>query len=202
MLIAPSRTHSPLIVGIGGTPRAGSTTERAMQVALAAAQAQGARIRMISGPDLVVPMYTTDLAERTEKSLALVQAIRECDGLVIASPAYHGSISGLVKNALDYTEDLRTDPRVYLDGIAVGLIACAGGWQAGAQTLATLRSIVHALRGWPTPLGASLNTSTGIFDADGACVDLSSRMQLESVGKQVVEFARMRHSASPPGAPA
>lgn len=194
-----SSPHSPLIVGIGGTPRAGSSTQRAMDVALAAAQAQGARIKSIVGPDLLVPMYTTDLAERTEKSLALVQAIRECDGLIIASPAYHGSLSGLIKNALDYIEDLRTDPRVYLDGIAVGLIACAGGWQAGAQTLATLRSIVHALRGWPTPLGASLNTSTGIFDAGGNCVDLSTRMQLESVGRQVVEFARMRHSFAPGG---
>ena len=195
------RNHSPLIVGIGGTPRLGSSTQRAMDIALAAAQAQGARIKSICGPDLLIPMYTTELAERTEKSLALVQAIRECDGLIIASPAYHGSLSGLIKNALDYTEDLRTDPRVYLDGIAVGLIACAGGWQAGAQTLAALRSIVHALRGWPTPLGASLNTSTGIFDAAGNCVDLSTRMQLESVGLQVVEFARMRHSVQPGGAP-
>jgi FMN reductase len=189
------RSHSPLIVGIGGTPRPGSSTERALDVALAAAQALGARIKKISGTDLLVPMYTTDLGERTEKSRALVQAMRECDGLIIASPAYHGSVSGLIKNALDYTEDLRTDERVYLDGIAVGLIACAGGWQAGAQTLATLRSIVHALRGWPTPLGASLNTANSVFDAAGNCIDLSAKMQLESVGRQVVEFARMRHSA-------
>ena len=189
---APS--HTPLIVGVGGTPREGSLTERALDVALAAAQAQGARILRISGADLLVPMYTPAPNERTDKSRALVTAMRECDGLIVASPAYHGSVSGLIKNALDYTEDLRTDPRVYLDGIAVGLIACAGGWQAGAQTLATLRSIVHALRGWPTPLGASLNTSTGIFDAAGNCIDLSAKMQLESVGRQVLEFARMRQS--------
>lgn len=189
----------PFIVGIGGTPRSGSLSERAMSVALESARVSGARILSISGSELLLPMYTPDFNERDAKSSALVQAIRECDGLVIASPAYHGSVSGLIKNALDYTEDLRTDPRVYLDGIAVGLIACAGGWQAGAQTLAALRSIVHALRGWPTPLGASLNTSTGIFDASGHCVDLSSKMQLESIGKQVVEFARMRHTLNRPG---
>lgn len=187
---------SPLVVGIGGTPREGSATERALAVALDSARANGARVLAISGPDLMVPMYTPDPKERTGKSLALVKALRDCDGLIVASPAYHGSVSGLVKNALDYTEDLRTDPRVYLDGIAVGVIACAGGWQAGAQTLAALRSIVHALRGWPTPLGASLNTSTGVFDASGQCVDLSAKMQLEAVGKQVVEFARMRHASA------
>lgn len=188
----------PLIVGIGGTTRYGSTTERAMAVALESARASGAQILSISGSDLLVPMYTPNLKERDAKSSALVQAIRACDGLIIASPAYHGSVSGLIKNALDYTEDLRTDPRVYLDGMAVGLIACAGGWQAGVQTLAALRNIVHALRGWPTPLGASLNTSTGIFDESGHCVDLSSKMQLESIGKQVIEFARMRHTLNRP----
>jgi FMN reductase len=150
---------------------------------------------MISGPELVIPMYTPDQSSRTPESLRLIGAVRECEGLIIASPAYHGSISGLIKNALDYTEDLRNEPRVYLDGVAVGLIACAGGWQAGAQTLATLRSIVHALRGWPTPLGASLNTSVGVFDASGECVDIGSRMQLQTVGEQVVQFAAMRKAA-------
>lgn len=182
----------PLIVGIGGTPRPQSSSERALAISLEAARESGARTIMISGPDLMIPMYTPDQSQRTPEALRLVRAIRDCDGLIVSSPAYHGSLSGLIKNALDYTEDLREDRRVYLDGVAVGLIACAAGWQAGAQTLATLRGIVHALRGWPTPLGASLNTSTGVFDETGACVDLGSKMQLRTVGGQVVEFARMR----------
>jgi FMN reductase len=185
----------PFIVGIGGTPRKASASERALGISLEAAKAAGARTLMISGPELVIPMYTPDQSSRTPESLRLIGAVRECEGLIIASPAYHGSISGLIKNALDYTEDLRNEPRVYLDGVAVGLIACAGGWQAGAQTLATLRSIVHALRGWPTPLGASLNTSVGVFDASGECVDIGSRMQLQTVGEQVVQFAAMRKAA-------
>lgn len=187
----------PLIVGIGGTPREDSSSERALAISLEAARAQGARTIMISGPQLMIPMYTPDQGSRTPESLHLVEAIRDCDGLIVSSPAYHGSISGLIKNALDYTEDLRDGPRVYLDGVAVGLIACAAGWQAGAQTLATLRSIVHALRGWPTPLGASLNTSTGVFNASGECVDIGSKMQLQTVGQQVFEFATMRKSARP-----
>jgi FMN reductase len=140
-------------------------------------------------------MYTVGMPERTPEASRLIDAFRRCNGIIVASPAYHGSISGLVKNALDYTEDLRADPRVYLDGVAVGLIACAGGWQAAVQTLAALRSIAHALRGWPTPLGAAINTTTPLFDESGVCLDLSSKFQLETVGRQVVEFARMRESA-------
>lgn len=182
----------PLIVGLGGTPRAGSTSERALALSLAAAREAGARTVAVTGPDLVMPMYSPEQTTDDPAAGRLVRLLRECHGIVIASPAYHGSVSGLIKNALDYTEELRTDQRVYLDGLAVGLIVSAGGWQAAGQTLATLRGIVHALRGWPTPLGAMLNSSSRLFDADGECLDMSAKLQLETIGRQVVEFAHMR----------
>jgi len=187
----------PMILGLGGTTRPGSTTERALKVSLKAAEREGARTLLLAGPDLILPMYDPAERERTPEASRLIEALRGCDGLIVASPGYHGSLSGLVKNALDYVEDLRTGERVYLDGLAVGLIACAGGWQAAGQTLTALRSIAHALRGWPTPLGAALNTSVRLFDERGDLVDMSSRFQLETVGRQVVEFARMRRGAAP-----
>ena len=189
----------PLVLGIGGTPREGSSTERAVRIALAAAEAAGAQPMLISGPELMLPMYVPGQSERSQEARRLVDAFRRCDGLILGSPAYHGSISGMMKNALDYVEDLRDGHRVYFDGVAVGLIVCAGGWQAAGQTLSTLRGIVHALRGWPTPLGATLNTSAPVFDGSGACIDLSAKMQIETVGRQVVEFARMRKHADASG---
>ena len=139
-------------------------------------------------------MYAPERVERSPAAAKLVSALRECDGVIIASPGYHGSISGLVKNALDYVEDMRADPAVYFDGRAVGCIACAYGWQATGSTLAALRSIVHALRGWPTPIGVAINTSLKVFDADGACLDAGIARQLELMAMQVVDFARMRAS--------
>lgn len=182
----------PLILGLGGTPRPGSSTERALALSLEAAAEAGAETLMIGGPDLMLPMYNPGDAARTPEAARLVDAFRRCNGVIVGSPAYHGTVSGLVKNALDYTEDLRGDERVYFDGLAVGLVVCAGGWQAGGQTLATLRGIAHALRGWPTPLAAMLNTSTRIFDDAGQCLDLSAKFQLQEVGRQVVEFARLK----------
>ena len=182
----------PLILGLGGTTRAGSSTERALALSLKAAAAHGAETVMIAGPSLMLPMYVPGEVERTPEAARLVAAFRRCHGVIVASPAYHGSLSGLVKNALDYTEDLRADERVYFDGLAVGLIVCAGGWHAGGQTLTALRGIAHALRGWPTPLAAMLNTATPVFDAAGECLDLSARFQLQEVGRQVVDFAKAR----------
>jgi FMN reductase len=187
----------PLIVGLGGTPRPGSSSERALALSLQAAAEEGADTLLISGPALMLPMYFPSTSERTAEAQHLIEAFRRCNGIIISTPAYHGSLSGLIKNALDYTEDLRTDPRVYFDGLAVGCIVCAGGWQAAGQTLAALRAIAHALRGWPTPLGVMLNTSTRLFDDDGACLDLSAKFQLETVGRQVVQFAKLQMQAPP-----
>jgi len=116
--------------------------------------------------------------------------MRECDGIVICSPAYHGSVSGLVKNALDYTEDMNRDARVYFDGLPVGCIACGAGWQAAGQTLAALRSIAHALRGWPTPMGGMINSTLPVFGADGLCTDPGIRLQLDLIADQVTGFAQ------------
>lgn len=185
--------YRPFIVGIGGTPRRGSSSEKALAISLKAASEAGAETLLISGPELDMPMYPPHDLARTPAAARLIEAFRRCDGIIIASPGYHGSISGLIKNALDYAEDTRSDSRVYFDGVAVGCIACAAGWQAVGHTLATLRAIAHALRGWPTPLGVALNTSGRLFDKTGACLDSSAKAQLEMVGRQVVEFAVQRN---------
>jgi multimeric flavodoxin WrbA len=109
-------------------------------------------------------------------------ALRDADGIIVASPAYHGTVSGVVKNALDYAQDLVSDAQPYFDGRAVGLIAVAGGWQAAGSTLATLRSITHALRGWPTPMAVTANSSQALFDPDGLLVDPGIEQQLEYHG--------------------
>ena len=187
---AAGRTQ-PLIVGIGGTTRPSSSTERALRMALQAAQDAGARTTIFDGPSLaVLPHYIPEHPERNEGQRRLVDAVREADGLIVATPGYHGGVSGLVKNGLDLLEDLRDDERCYLDGRAVGCIVNAAGWQACVSTLGALRSIVHALRGWPTPFGATLNTSEKLFDDSGACKDEKIAAQLALVGRQVVEFAR------------
>jgi len=180
------------VVGIGGSLRADSQSERALRIVLAGAEDAGAKITTITGADLVLPFYDPAIPDRPPAARHLVDEIRHADGVVLVSPGYHGTVSGLVKNALDYLEDLRDDPRPYLDGRAVGLIATATGWQATVSTLMSLRAAVHALRGWPTPMGAAINTAGGAFDNRGECIDPAARFQLELVGRQVVEFARMR----------
>ncbi len=180
------------MVGIGGTTVPDSSTEQALDLALAAAESFGARTMSFGGEFLVgLPHYGLKSNGQGDAVAEFIRAVREADGLVIASPGYHGSISGLVKNALDWLEETARDDRPYIEGLPVGLIVTAYGWQATGSTLSTLRSIVHALRGWPTPLGAAVNTSTKPFQ-EGMCADAAAAAQLRLVGEQVVQFAQMR----------
>jgi FMN reductase len=193
-------TVRPLIVGVGGTTRAGSSSERALQYALSKARELGAETELLAGPDLVLPIYAPEIPERNAAARHVVAVLRRASGIIVASPGYHGSLSGLIKNALDYAEDMRDDDAPYFEGRSVGLIACAYGWQATGTTLTALRSIVHALRGWPTPLGVAINTSEGNFDKDNIAAHPAIERQLGLLAQQVVQFALQRAAFErPPG---
>lgn len=178
------------VVGIGGSMRSGSQSEQALRLALAGAAAAGAQTTAITGEGLQLPFYDAAIAERTDAARELVEAVRSADGLLVTSPGYHGGPSGLIKNALDYVEDLHHDARPYLSGRAVGIIAVANGWQAAVTTLNQLRTTVHALRGWPTPLGGAVNSLETKFDEAGDCSDEKVQATLRAIGEQVVDFAR------------
>ena len=180
----------PLVVGIGGTIGGSSSTERALRIALDAAGAEGFATRMFGGADMArLPLYDPRATSRTEHEQAFVDAVRRASAVIIASPGYHGSISGVVKNALDLLEETSGDSRPYLADMPVGLIATAYGWQATGSTIAALRSIVHALRGWPTPFAAAINSQETKFDETGGASDPAVVEQLRRVGQQVARFA-------------
>ncbi|HEX9713560.1 MAG TPA: NADPH-dependent FMN reductase [Actinomycetota bacterium] len=180
----------PHIVGIGGTTRAGSSTEKALRFTLAVCEEEGATTTCLAGDVLAaLPHYAPENPERAPEAQTLIAECRRADGIVIASPGYHGTISGLVKNALDYTEDMREDDPPYFAGRAIGCIATGAGWQGTVMTLDTIRSIAHALRGWPTPMGAAINSTLKVFGPGGELLDERVRFQLTQVAREVVSFA-------------
>lgn len=150
----------PLVVGLGGSTGSTSLTGRLLNDCLRLAEGGGARTVVFDGTQLAeLPIFTANDLPASDVGDALVDAVRRADAVVIATPGYHGSMSGLVKNAIDHLELLRDDARPYLDGRAVGVIVSAAGWQACGTTLVSVRSTVHALRGWPTPFGVTVNSA-------------------------------------------
>jgi len=188
--MAPNRQSK--VVGLGGTFRQASSSERIVRAVLAACERLGARTMMFDGPALArLPHYNPENPERTPEQAALVAAIREADAIVIGSPGYHGGYSGLVKNAVDLLEDLRADARVYFDGRPVGIVVTAAGWQGCGTTLSALRDVVHAMRGWPTPVGITVNSAEQRpFDDSGAIADPAVARAVETQAAQLMNFGK------------
>ncbi|WP_165191756.1 NADPH-dependent FMN reductase [Caulobacter soli] len=180
----------PLIVGFGGTTRPGSTTERLVSAVLDRCAALGAEVQLFGGAFLsALPHFAPDAPARTAEQIRFVAAVRRASGLVIGSPGYHGGISGLVKNAIDLLEDTRLDARCYFDGLPVGLVVSTAGWQAGGVTLSSMRDVVHALRGWPTPVGISVNTVAQRPFLDSGDLDEAILGAVEEQARQLMRLA-------------
>lgn len=184
-----SSHFSPLIVGIGGTARPESTTERALSQALSFCESQGATTKLFGGEFISeLPLYVPHSQARSSKQEELVTAIRQCHGIIVSTPGYHGGMSAVVKNALDLLEDTARDERPYLTDRPFGCIVSAYGWQACGTALVSLRIVAHALRAWPTPLGVTINASTP--PAEDVLSDDKVTKSLSMLASQVMSFSR------------
>ena len=75
MLTEGPENQGPLVVGLGGTLRSNSSTERAFRQCLAAVERQGGRTKLYCGEDIDLPMYNPHEPARTPEA---VQLIRPC----------------------------------------------------------------------------------------------------------------------------
>jgi FMN reductase len=188
----------PLVVGLGGSASASSVTNHLLTVCLDRIATAGLATRMFAGDELgKLPIYTPGGEDETAVSDELVAAVRSADAVILASPGYHGGMSGLLKNAIDHLEALRDDERPYLDGRVVGVIVAASGWQACGTALTSVRSTIHALRGWPTPFGVTVNSAEQVVDEDGV-LDERADGALAVLAGQVTQFIGWQQRARLP----
>jgi FMN reductase len=180
----------PLIVGLGGSAGPSSSSGALLQRTLELVAAAGARTVGFDGDRLAaLPIFSVHEYDAGEVGEELVETVRQADALVVATPGYHGGMSGLVKNALDHLELLRNDRRPYLEGRAVGVIVATAGWQSCGTALSAVRSAIHALRGWPTPFGLTVNTAEQELD------DERVKGGVEIVAGHLLQFTRWQAAA-------
>ncbi|MEV4919559.1 NAD(P)H-dependent oxidoreductase [Streptomyces tirandamycinicus] len=183
-------TTEPEIVILSGSLGETSRTNRLAQWC-ARQCAPRAHPTVFAGADLAFPFYQPHLADPAPQTRPFLGALSRADGVVVISPAYHGTVSGLLKNALDYVNELADAPQPYLDGRPLGCVAIGAGDQGAASTLQTLRTVGHALRSWPTPMGVGLSQTRAELTGDGEPVDEQARNQLRVMTEQVITLARI-----------
>ncbi|MGH3936772.1 MAG: NADPH-dependent FMN reductase, partial [Pseudonocardiaceae bacterium] len=140
----------PHVVVLAGSLNPASRADRIAAWCAQRSVGLGATTSLFRGSDLEFPFYRPGVAECHATVRRYLDALRKADGVVLVSPTYHGTPSGLLKNALDYVNELADDADPYFDGRPIGCVSVAGGDQGAHSTLAVLRAIGHALRGWPT----------------------------------------------------
>lgn len=179
------------VVGVGGTLRRGSTSLGALRRALKSAEDAGAETELLDLRELRLPMYEPGLRleEYGPEVKRFVEAVRGADALLISTAAYHGTLAGVTKNALDFAQFLSRDERPYLDGKVVGLVSTAGGDQAAVNANAAMTHVVHSLRGIVAPLMVAIPRTWQHSDADGEITDDAHGARLDGLGQLVVELA-------------
>jgi NAD(P)H-dependent FMN reductase len=177
----PERDESgPLVVAVAGSLRDESYTRLGLDHALRGADAAGGRTRLLDLRDYELPPLDADKDEQGD-SAALTAAIREADSVLLGTPVYHGSYSGVLKNALDYCGFAE------FEHTTVGLLAVAGG-AFPVTALEHLRSVGRALNAWVVPHQAAIPRPSRVFE-DGEFTDDALGERVRVLGRRAVEYA-------------
>jgi NAD(P)H-dependent FMN reductase len=181
------------VLAICGSLRDESTTRVALGVALAEAEAAGASTELLDLRDLDLPPLDADHdAEDQGDGALLLDAIDGADALLLGTPVYHGSYSGVLKNALDYGGFDE------FGGKTVGLLGVAGG-SFPVTALEHLRSVCRALNCWVLPHQAAIPQAYKHVSSEGGegritDDDLEERVRV--LGRRVVQYATIEPEPS------
>ena len=177
------------VVGICGSLRSDSYSRMALDIALSGAKA-GAVTQMLDlrTYDLVFCSGTEDDTSYPEGVLRLRNEVKGARGIILATPNYHGTYSGVLKNALDLMS------KSEFEGKVVGLVGVSGGRMGGATTLNSLRAIGRALNAWVVPHEAWVLEAWEAFDENGQLVKREYEARLKEVGRQVTRLAYLSQS--------
>lgn len=169
------------IIGISGSLRPHSRTHHALHIVLQKLQEKGVKIELLDVKDLNLPFCNGEINYPEFPDVEkLRQAVAASQGIVFASPEYHGTISGVLKNAIDLLD------QSHLEGKVVGLISILGGAQSAAS-LDTLRAICRQLHAWTIPEQVIIANSDNAFDEKGMLVDRDVPLRIDRFISQLID---------------
>lgn len=172
------------IVGINGSLRPGSYSAMALEVAISRVQGLGVETEIIDLRKLSLPFCNggDDYSDYPDVA-KMQQTVKSAAGLILATPEYHGSVSGVMKNALDLMsfEDL--------SGKVAGLISVLGG-QSNSNALNDLRIILRWVHAWVIPEQIGLGQAWKVFNEEGKILDEKLSQRFDAFARSLVDNTR------------
>jgi len=178
----------PRLMLLAGSMRANSHSLAACRAAAAVAETLGSETRVVSVRDLDLPMYVPDVeiegfGHGAEGIHRLLEAYRWAETYLWCSPAYHGTVTGAFKNALDFAEFLSGDKPPYLQEKAVGIVAIND-----STPFPAMRDSARELRAWVAPTHIAIPGSE--FDTERTLIGERSLNRMRRLVEELLGHRR------------
>ncbi len=178
--MAPEPFH---ILGVNGSLREKSRTALALRQFLDFAAEHGAETRILDLRELELPLYRPDRSGNSAAELRMGGDMTWTSGVVLASPDYHGSMSGTMKNFLDYNWE-------ECAGKVFGYLCSSH--EKGLTVMDQMRTVVRQCYGWSMPYGVSFNGRED-FDSEGLLKNAKVEARLRMLARDLVVYGGLIH---------
>jgi NAD(P)H-dependent FMN reductase len=167
------------ILCVAGSMREGSYSTKALKMALELAKKRGAEVRILDLSKTVLPLRDPG-APASEQVEEAAKAVAWADAFMLASPDYHGSISGALKNFLDH----------FFEEFAGKVFGCiVASHSKGLTVMDQIHTAVRQCYGWSLPYGVSVNGEQDFANGQISNAELSKR--LEMMSRDLVVYGRL-----------
>lgn len=135
-----------------------------------------------------LPFFTERNKQENPLVIEFIDQIKNADAILIGTPEYHGSLTGVLKNALDYLskDELKNKP--------IALVAVGAGQYGGIGALDAMSSIMKNLHALVIPYQAAISSSHKVIQ-NGEVVLNEYKSRLEHVAEQLLLFTKRITSA-------
>ena len=184
----------PKILAFAGSTRTDSFNKKLIKIAVNAARNVGAEVTLIDLRDFPMPLYDGDLEKDKglpENAKKFKKMLLEHQGLLISSPEYNSSISGVLKNAIDWAsrkESQEEAPLACFNNKVAGLMSASPGGLGGLRGLVHLRAILGNINVLVIPQQLAVNSADKAFDANGALIDAKQNKGVENISVALVKI--------------
>jgi FMN reductase len=152
------------VLGVAGSTRPSSYSTKALKIALAAAEQKGAQVRLLELADGNVPFYSPSASVPDR----ILHDVSWANAFILASPDYHGSMSGTLKNFLDFFYE-------EFAGKVFGYVVASH--EKGLTVMEQMRTAVRQCYGWSLPYGVSINGEQD-FNAGAPSARVDQRLKM------------------------
>jgi FMN reductase len=166
------------VLGVGSSMRQDSFSTETLKIILNKVNKNGGDTRLLNLYSNPLPMYTAEYNEKLSGIKHAVELVNWADALVLATPDYHGSMAGSLKNFLDYFW-------AEFAGKTFGYLCSSH--EKGLTVMDQMRTAIRQCYGWSLPYGISINSNQD-FNADREIKNVQLLGRLESFARDLVVY--------------